>query len=209
MCSYYVIIAVVGPILSHVNNSAQGITTIKALSAEDVLTKEFENHQDNYTSSWFLYGTSSIALSLYIDLACFLFLLYIAFILVFNADSKCANLHECEVLIKILVGLNISGGFVGVALTQAMSLTGVIQYGLRQTLEANNQLIAVERVSRYNNLEKEEEPELSVEPMSEWPDQGKIVFDEVGLRYDPELPLVLKDLNFIIQPKEKVCFFKL
>ncbi|XP_044753081.1 ATP-binding cassette sub-family C member 4-like isoform X2 [Coccinella septempunctata] len=177
----------VGPILSHINNSAQGITTIKALSAEGVLTKEFENHQDNYTSSWFLYGTSSIALSFYIDLSCFLFLLYIAFVLVFYADS-----------------LNISGGFVGVALTQAMSLTGVIQYGLRQTLEANNQLIAVERVSRYNNLEGEEEPEFFVEPLPGWPEEGKIVFDDVGLRYDPELPLVLKNLNLTIQPKEKV-----
>ncbi|XP_045472548.1 probable multidrug resistance-associated protein lethal(2)03659 [Harmonia axyridis] len=177
----------VGPILSHVNNSAQGITTIKALSAESVLIKEFENHQDNYTSSWFLYGTSSIALSFYIDLSCFLFLLYIAFVLVFYADS-----------------LHISGGFVGVALTQAMSLTGVIQYGLRQTLEANNQLIAVERVSRYNNLDKEEEPFLYVELPPDWPAEGKIVFEKVGLRYDPLLPLSLRNLSFLIQPMEKV-----
>ncbi|KAL3283467.1 hypothetical protein HHI36_006610 [Cryptolaemus montrouzieri] len=177
----------VGPILTHVNNSARGITTIKALSAGKILTREFEYHQDNYSSSWFLYGTSSIALSFYVDLSCFLYLLYIALILIFYAKSW-----------------NISEGFVGMALTQAMSLTGVIQYGIRQTLEANNLLIAVERIFRYENLQKEEDPDIFVEPPAQWPDKGRIVFEEVGLRYDPDLPLVLKNLNFVINPKEKI-----
>lgn len=37
-----------------------------------------------------------------------------------------------------------------------------------------------------------------------WPKFGKIVFQNVNLRYSPDAPYILKDLSIIIQPKEKV-----
>lgn len=41
-------------------------------------------------------------------------------------------------------------------------------------------------------------------PKEEWPEEGKIEFKQVYLRYAPQEPPVLKNLNFIIQPREKI-----
>lgn len=47
------------------------------------------------------------------------------------------------------------GGDVGLAITQAIGLTGLIQKGIRQSAELENQMTAVERVLEYSKIEKE------------------------------------------------------
>jgi len=37
-----------------------------------------------------------------------------------------------------------------------------------------------------------------------WPHSGKIIFEHFNLRYSPDSPYVLKDLNIQIQTMEKV-----
>lgn len=41
-------------------------------------------------------------------------------------------------------------------------------------------------------------------PKSEWPQEGKVEFKNVFLRYAPLEPPVLKNLNFVIFPREKI-----
>ena len=41
-------------------------------------------------------------------------------------------------------------------------------------------------------------------PKPDWPAEGKIEFKNVFLRYSPLDPPVLKNLNFVILPKEKI-----
>lgn len=45
---------------------------------------------------------------------------------------------------------------------------------------------------------------IDKKPTEEWPNEGKIIFKHFYLRYDPNTPYVLKDLNIVIQPTEKV-----
>lgn len=47
---------------------------------------------------------------------------------------------------------------------------------------------------------------LDKAPPKEWPESGDIVFQNFNLRYSPELPHTLKNLNFKIQSMEKVLF---
>lgn len=47
------------------------------------------------------------------------------------------------------------GGSVGLAITQAISLTGTFQWGLRQSAELVNQMTSVERVLEFTEVEKE------------------------------------------------------
>lgn len=49
----------------------------------------------------------------------------------------------------------VSGSFVGLAISQSLILTGMLQYGMRQTGEVVNQLTSVERVMQYTKLDKE------------------------------------------------------
>lgn len=87
-----------------------------------------------------------------------------------------------------------------------MALTGIVQWGMRQSAEITNQLLSVERVLEYDSLEKEPQPQKATIPPTDWPQMGKIHFKHMGLRYSDDTPLVLKNLNIVINPKEKVSF---
>lgn len=41
-------------------------------------------------------------------------------------------------------------------------------------------------------------------PPADWPQQGELVFREVDMRYQENLPLVLNKISCTIRPKEKV-----
>lgn len=96
----------------------------------------------------------------------------------------------------------------GLAITQAMGMTGMVQWGMRQSAELENTMTSVERVVEYDTIEAEGELDSTPDkkPPKEWPEHGQVKFDHLSLRYfpDPNGDKVLKDLNFTILPKEKV-----
>lgn len=47
------------------------------------------------------------------------------------------------------------GGDVGLAITQSIGLTGMFQWGIKQSAELENHMTSVERVLEYFNIEKE------------------------------------------------------
>lgn len=114
-----------------------------------------------------------------------------------------------------------SGGEVGLAITQVMAMTGIIQWGMRQSAEVANQMMAVERVLEYIQLpaepnlrhrgiyvkKKDKNLALPSNSPKNWPDQGCIKFKNIYMRYADEDPPVLKGLNIVIHPGEKVREF--
>ena len=66
-------------------------------------------------------------------------------------------------------------------------------------------MTSVERVMEYTELESEAPWETQKRPPPDWPSQGLINFDRVSFSYSADGPLVLKDMNAVIRPKEKVC----
>lgn len=67
-------------------------------------------------------------------------------------------------------------------------------------------MVSVERVLEYSNLPQEASLDSSPDnkPPPSWPHEGVIRGEQVGLRYAPDAPLVLKNINFVIHAKEKV-----
>ncbi|CAG9823622.1 unnamed protein product [Phaedon cochleariae] len=175
------------PVFSHLNASLLGLTTIRAFGAEEILTREFDNHQDLHSSAWYSFISTSRAFGYWLDLVCIGYIALVTFSF-------------------LLIGTEKFGGNVGLAITQAIGLTGMFQWGMRQSTELENQMTSVERVVEYTNIEHEAELEStpSKKPPDSWPKDGNIEFRHVFLRYFPHDPYVLKDLNFTILAKEKV-----
>ncbi|KAG4114413.1 hypothetical protein ERO13_D12G045100v2 [Gossypium hirsutum] len=93
----------------------------------------------------------------------------------------------------------------GLLLSYALNITSLLTTVLRLASLAENSLNAVERVGTY--IELPSEAPLIIEnnrPPPAWPSSGSIKFEDVVLRYRPELPPVLYGLSFTISPSDKV-----
>jgi ABC-type multidrug transport system fused ATPase/permease subunit len=104
------------------------------------------------------------------------------------------------------MGSDTPGGNVGLALTQVMSMLGMVQWGMMQTAELENHMVAVERILEYTDLPSEEKKDSNrkVVPQKDWPEEGIIKFEDLSLRYDENSDPVLKQLNFSINSNEKI-----
>ncbi|XP_044750890.1 probable multidrug resistance-associated protein lethal(2)03659 isoform X2 [Coccinella septempunctata] len=169
------------PIFSHLAASLQGLTTIRAFECQDALTEEFDNHQDLHTAAYYLFLACNRAFGLLLDLNCIVYVAIVTVSTFFTASF---------------------GGNVGLSITQAMGLTGRMQWGVRQWSETENQMTSVERVLEYSNLESE--PDKATKPPKDWPQEGTIEFRSVSMRYAPGEPEILRKLTFFIDAKAKI-----
>ncbi|KAK6932100.1 ABC transporter type 1, transmembrane domain [Dillenia turbinata] len=93
----------------------------------------------------------------------------------------------------------------GLLLSYALNITGLLTAVLRLASLAENSLNSVERVGTYIELPSEAPPVIeSNRPPPGWPSSGAIKFEDVYLRYRPELPPVLHGLSFLVSPSDKV-----
>ncbi|OVA16127.1 ABC transporter [Macleaya cordata] len=93
----------------------------------------------------------------------------------------------------------------GLLLTYALNITNLLTAVLRLASLAENSLNAVERIGTYIDLPSEAPAVIEGNrPPPGWPSSGSIKFEDVVLRYRPELPPVLHGLFFTISPSEKV-----
>ena len=100
----------------------------------------------------------------------------------------------------------ISPSVYGLSLSYASQVTNGLNWCIRQFTETEIAMNAVERLSYYFTALPQEPPAIVLEttPKDNWPSEGTIKFDNVSMRYAPDLPLVLHNLSFTINPHEKV-----
>lgn len=93
----------------------------------------------------------------------------------------------------------------GLLLSYALNITSLLTAVLRLASLAENSLNAVERVGTYIDLPSEGPAIIECSrPPPGWPSAGSIRFENVVLRYRPELPPVLHGISFTIPPSDKV-----
>ena len=98
----------------------------------------------------------------------------------------------------------VSPSKLGVVLTYTLASASVFSQLVQLFAQVEQEMNNVERVQHYNELQVEAAPNLDTDPKTEWPSRGEVVFKDVEMRYRDDLPLVLKGLNFRINPGEKV-----
>ncbi|WVQ66384.1 uncharacterized protein L199_004564 [Kwoniella botswanensis] len=116
---------------------------------------------------------------------------------------------ELSVLAVIISGItfreSVSSAKFGVVLSYVMLSTSTLGRLVGSLTEAIISMNTVERVQYYTELPSEAPRQLPSDPNADsWPSRGKITFRDVSMKYRPELPLVLKDVNFTVQPGERV-----
>jgi ABC-type multidrug transport system fused ATPase/permease subunit len=100
----------------------------------------------------------------------------------------------------------VSGGSAGLVFSSALMLTGMTQWGVRQSAELEINMTSVERIIEYSKLEQEADLESSADnkPDKEWPKKGQIKIINMSLFYDNSPKPVLKNICCFIGGGQKI-----
>ncbi|CAB4255585.1 similar to Saccharomyces cerevisiae YHL035C VMR1 Vacuolar membrane protein involved in multiple drug resistance and metal sensitivity [Maudiozyma barnettii] len=177
------------PIYQHFTETLVGVTTIRAYGDEIRFIKENLLKIDENNKPFFYMWVANRWLSFRIDV--------VGAFVVFGSG------------IFILLNINdLDSGLAGISLTYAISFTEGALWLVRFYAEVEMNMNSVERVKEYMNIEQEPyistEDGHNIDPPVNWPQDGRIEVSDVSLRYAANLPKVIKNVSFIVDPQSKV-----
>ncbi|KAI9014275.1 hypothetical protein DFJ74DRAFT_681992 [Hyaloraphidium curvatum] len=173
------------PVYSAIPTTLEGLPVIRAFKAGNRFVDSFSCLQDANTSQWFGFISSARWLGFRLDISGAALLTFTAFLSAGLVSS-------------------LSGPTVGLLLAYVLQLMGTLQWGVRQSVEAENLMVSVERILDYTKVPQEPPSVTDVRPPPDWPTGGAIVFDKMSLTYPVTGQTVLKDLSVSIAAGEKV-----
>ncbi|KAM6185957.1 ATP-binding cassette sub-family C member 10 [Rhynchocyon petersi] len=95
-------------------------------------------------------------------------------------------------------------GLVGLSLSYALSLTGLLSGLVNSFTQTETMLVSVERLEEYSCDLPQEPQGHSLQLGIGWLTQGSVEFQDVVLAYRPGLPNALDGVTFRVQPGEKL-----
>ena len=104
------------------------------------------------------------------------------------------------------LNLHVSPGLVGLSISYSLTITQTLNWLVRMSSELETNIVSVERIKEYSEIPTEAPAVIpSSRPASDWPNSGKVEFENYSTRYRETLDLVLKDVNVVITGGTKVC----
>ncbi|XP_052058941.1 ATP-binding cassette sub-family C member 5-like [Mytilus californianus] len=175
------------PMISHVQASVQGISTIHAYGKSNEFVDKFHNLIDTNTVPYFLFVSSNRWLALRLDIISACVIAVTGLLVIVNYESM-------------------TPAMAGIALSFSIQVVGLFQYSIRMAIETEARFTSVERLNHYSR-EVESEGDSIIEgqsPPNNWPSDGCISFKKLKMKYRDNLPLALKSVSFDVLPQEKV-----
>ncbi|CAF4848072.1 unnamed protein product, partial [Rotaria sp. Silwood1] len=180
------------PVYSQLTSTIHGVKVIRSYHAENICSREFHYHLDNNTRVSYLITTLNRWSAMRFD---WVSLIFIALVIILAIIVRISQRQFSAVDIAL-------------TLTYSLNLMGLFQGTIRQSVEVETQMTSVERILEYCSLDQEPPSQLPTKyrPLTNWPSQGRIVFENVSMSHSKELhsPLALHHISLIIESDEKV-----
>uniref|UniRef100_A0A4W6CQJ0 ATP-binding cassette, sub-family C (CFTR/MRP), member 2 n=1 Tax=Lates calcarifer TaxID=8187 RepID=A0A4W6CQJ0_LATCA len=173
------------PIYSHFSETVSGLSVIRAYGHQERFLKHNEITIDENLKSVYPWIVSNRWLAIRLEFLGNLVVFFAALFAVISRDS-------------------LDSGLVGLSISYALNVTQTLNWLVRMTSELETNIVAVERVSEYSEIENEAQWVNNTRPPEKWPEEGRLQFKNYKVRYRPGLDLVLHGITCDIGSTEKI-----
>lgn len=177
------------PIYAHFQESLGGVSTIRAYRQQERFELENEWRIDANLKAYFPSVSANRWLAMRLEFIG-------AFVILAAAGFS---------VISVAKHTGLKPGMVGLAMSYALQITTALNWIVRQTVEVETNIVAVERILEYARIPGEA-PDIIPDrrPPVAWPAKGEVDFVNYSTRYREGLDLVLKNVNLDIKSHEKI-----
>uniref|UniRef100_A0A803VTG8 Multidrug resistance-associated protein 1 n=1 Tax=Ficedula albicollis TaxID=59894 RepID=A0A803VTG8_FICAL len=174
------------PVYSHFNETLLGVGVIRAFREQQRFIRHNDRKVDENQKAYYPSIVANRWLAVRLEFV-----------------GNCIVLFAA--LFAVIARTKLSAGLVGLSVSYSLQITAYLNWLVRMSSELETNIVAVERVKEYSEMEKE--AEWSIEqtaPPSSWPQEGRVEFRGFGLRYREDMELVLRNINVTIHGGEKI-----
>jgi ATP-binding cassette subfamily C (CFTR/MRP) protein 4 len=171
-----------GPLLSAITSVYEGLPTVRCLSLERFFLDQCKKLSNLHQRSYITFHIILRFVQLYFE--------FVSIVI-----------QAINVILIISLKETTDPGLAAFSLSTSISILNLTSLWFKAILEISTSLSSTQRLHEFSDLM----PEGIMEEPSEFRiTEGKIEFQEVSMRYRPELDRVLNNLTFEIPPKSKV-----
>jgi len=192
------------PLISHFTESVDGATTIRAYNGQARARATNAEAMDAVNRFVFLGASANRWLATRLDL--------LSTLLTFSA-----------VALVVVFRATVAPSLAGLMLSYLLGLSSSITWVVRQITDTESQMSSLERIEEYssdavphedNEVGQTADDAVGFTPVtpiatpmrvrSGWPRTGRVEFENVTMRYRPDLPPVLDGVSFVAAPGERI-----